>query len=82
MQLQLQYYQISIHALREEGDVRVRNRVVVDVISIHALREEGDHGRAQVLQKHGISIHALREEGDMPRTTAATPWSYFYPRPP
>ena len=34
---------ISIHALREEGDKRIlRNRPVVDDISIHALREEGD----------------------------------------
>ena len=34
---------ISIHALREEGDVRIRPRIVeVQVISIHALREEGD----------------------------------------
>ena len=34
---------ISIHALREEGDeVRGDFRVVVRLISIHALREEGD----------------------------------------
>ena len=39
--------EISIHALREEGDVQV-NRVVSArcLISIHALREEGDLGSA------------------------------------
>ena len=33
---------ISIHALREEGDIRLRGLLVVRDISIHALREEGD----------------------------------------
>ena len=34
---------ISIHALREEGDPGVRHGCALDVgISIHALREEGD----------------------------------------
>ena len=34
---------ISIHALREEGDVRdIRCSYRIDAISIHALREEGD----------------------------------------
>ena len=37
------FLDISIHALREEGDVRVDDiRVIADTISIHALREEGD----------------------------------------
>ena len=57
---------ISIHALREEGDLLL---VFVDafffVISIHALREEGDL-RPQLAMPLWflISIHALREEGD------------------
>ena len=35
---------ISIHALREEGDCPVRVGDLRDIeISIHALREEGDH---------------------------------------
>ena len=35
--------QISIHALREEGDLRFRQCACeIVVISIHALREEGD----------------------------------------
>ena len=33
---------ISIHALREEGDVIVRIGCPREEISIHALREEGD----------------------------------------
>ena len=33
---------ISIHALREEGDVEVADSVREERISIHALREEGD----------------------------------------
>ena len=35
-------YTISIHALREEGDIDVHVTVIHDRISIHALREEGD----------------------------------------
>ena len=34
---------ISIHALREEGDVRPNDGYVTTDISIHALREEGDN---------------------------------------
>ena len=33
---------ISIHALREEGDMFIGNFAVTRFISIHALREEGD----------------------------------------
>ena len=33
---------ISIHALREEGDLVALLLAVLHVISIHALREEGD----------------------------------------
>ena len=37
------YEQISIHALREEGDARVIRAIYKNsAISIHALREEGD----------------------------------------
>ena len=46
--------EISIHALREEGDVR--NFIcpkATDAISIHALREEGDPLRAPVLRLRG-----------------------------
>ena len=33
---------ISIHALREEGDLTVYKQIGLIFISIHALREEGD----------------------------------------
>ena len=35
---------ISIHALREEGDVSTVDTPLPKKFSIHALREEGDHG--------------------------------------
>ena len=40
---------ISIHALREEGDLSIFNRVDAVRISIHALREEGDSHKPTVL---------------------------------
>ena len=58
--------EISIHALREEGDEREVKPYERQYISIHALREEGDVGHGIVVHRSGISIHALREEGDMP----------------
>ena len=42
---------ISIHALREEGDVRTGNdELDSQIISIHALREEGDRGHQRGIQ--------------------------------
>ena len=56
---------ISIHALREEGDLFELHHHGGQTISIHALREEGDCRCAQTACGClGISIHALREEGD------------------
>ena len=56
---------ISIHALREEGDGPCSHHGWPAQISIHALREEGDRmdwkGGGKPVK---ISIHALREEGD------------------
>ena len=58
-------HQISIHALREEGDDAIGERQDVKrLISIHALREEGDVVAIAIVVGVGISIHALREEGD------------------
>ena len=56
--------QISIHALREEGDRSSRTFNARDNISIHALREEGDQNLVDLVDDVVISIHALREEGD------------------
>ena len=57
---------ISIHALREEGDLDILGVADLQQISIHALREEGDQGHTDgPAPPQGISIHALREEGDI-----------------
>ena len=63
----LQVLPISIHALREEGDVRHVPGQPAVPISIHALREEGDVLITLTRPIRGISIHALREEGDRER---------------
>ena len=55
---------ISIHALREEGDCSFPVQHLQTDISIHALREEGDHDSCEKYAAWRISIHALREEGD------------------
>ena len=55
---------ISIHALREEGDVIIKAVDILKQISIHALREEGDSWSPCLDAPFKISIHALREEGD------------------
>ena len=73
---------ISIHALREEGDFRLCAAFSSPPISIHALREEGDKALADELATRGISIHALREEGDCPQTASQPQPFDFYPRPP
>ena len=57
--------QISIHALREEGDNSLSTEDLVTRVFLStpsARRATGcPHSR---LQRLGISIHALREEGD------------------
>ena len=63
---ELNLFDISIHALREESDAIMS---VIDSnkfnISIHALREESDLYQTNLLSfYHWISIHALREESD------------------
>ena len=75
--------QISIHALREEGDrVKEVRHIPQTVISIHALREEGDARKARKERECKISIHALREEGDADCSSRLPGRSHFYPRPP
>ena len=75
---------ISIHALREEGDLLTAVACHGPLnISIHALREEGDgqHER-KLVRKADISIHALREEGDRPASRQSPCNLNFNPRPP
>ena len=45
------FYNISIHALREEGDTKISDKTVQIPISIHALREEGDRQRCKKHRK-------------------------------
>ena len=76
-------YGISIHALREEGDLGWENGEGFPHISIHALREEGDRSHRKGPRHRRISIHALREEGDRSTPGRSAAWeSNFYPRPP
>ena len=56
---------ISIHALRGEGDYVPSQLVgIYFEISIHALRGEGDRDKCTADAANEISIHALRGEGD------------------
>ena len=75
---------ISIHALREEGDLCVgKSGEEAGKISIHALREEGDLCVGKSGEEAGkISIHALREEGDATGAYCRAKADDFYPRPP
>ena len=73
---------ISIHALREEGDLQKHGFKRRLVISIHALREEGDvQGAWNRRERVLISIHALREEGDLPLSGAANVVAIFLSTP-
>ena len=73
---------ISIHALREEGDIKARKQLIKKLISIHALREEGDLLNSKTWYSPKISIHALREEGDACIRGRFLVAADFYPRPP
>ena len=75
---------ISIHALREEGDVDsviiiYRSVIFLSTPSARRATFAGPLGAVVLC----ISIHALREEGDSGTfTRTATAGSDFYPRPP
>ena len=47
---------ISIHALREEGDVQLDFLMLQALISIHALREEGDLERANHIRRINLFL--------------------------
>ena len=75
--------EISIHALREEGDgCRPFEADLRGVISIHALREEGDASISEAgADLVDISIHALREEGDWDSSIHSLPEQVFLSTP-
>ena len=74
---------ISIHALREEGDLpsRTIQSSALLFLSTPSARRATHNNFAQRIPVI-ISIHALREEGDLSRTLLQTSTLYFYPRPP
>ena len=76
-------FDISIHALRGEGDPGRGLCATRTRISIHALRGEGDaKGDGWHCMTAAISIHALRGEGDRWAPRERNDLLYFYPRPP
>ena len=69
-------FEISIHALREEGDVMTSEDLLDEEISIHALREEGDMASVALMVRHMgfLSTPSAR------RATVCNPpqsWIYF-----
>ena len=75
--------EISIHALRVEGDFIAIVVLFALEISIHALRVEGDcRVQNRICCGVRISIHALRVEGDLSGGNCSNLSGDFYPRPP
>ena len=75
--------EISIHALREEGD---RSTMPLRFVPCNFYPRPPRGGRRVAvrlaLSGVGISIHALREEGDSPGSAQRSSPFDFYPRPP
>ena len=75
--------EISIHALREEGDRRKTANLRGGIISIHALREEGDV--KDIMSTIGcsefLSTPSVRRATRHPRRLGEQRRD-FYPRPP
>ena len=74
---------ISIHALREEGDRGLTLMVAsaVTFLSTPSVRRATCHG-LRWPSLYTISIHALREEGDRSIVSSWQRKKHFYPRPP
>ena len=75
---------ISIHALREEGDLFPSSLIfAIFSISIHALREEGDPGRSKRERRRWQFLSTPSARRATPFPTPLCVWSAdFYPRPP
>ena len=75
--------EISIHALREEGDA-FTVRPLLSVFYFYPRPPRGGRpSRIRAGSRQGrISIHALREEGDTTICRFRGGKAYFYPRPP
>ena len=76
--------QISIHALREEGDApKTSSRVgALSFLSTPSARRATLQPIIRLGLQIVISIHALREEGDPRYSPGGWSAEYFYPRPP
>ena len=74
---------ISIHALREEGDMFGENdtNYWAEFLSTPSARR-ATVSVGQCIMESIISIHALREEGDIIYVGALFEIYHFYPRPP
>ena len=73
---------ISIHALREEGDVYDPDGFGQSDISIHALREEGDTGATAYNWKLAYFYPRPPRGGRPPGDSFFARPRNFYPRPP
>ena len=79
----LRHGNISIHALREEGDDK--HALVIKLLKIFLSTpsaRRATQSRTVTSGGSGISIHALREEGDQSGSAASKTTRNFYPRPP
>ena len=75
--------QISIHALREEGDLSSGSGGVWAAVFLST--PSARRATTEVCEHWviiAISIHALREEGDLPELGSDRRRNDFYPRPP
>ena len=76
------WHKISIHALREEGDMAVRAGCCCSTYFYPRPPRGGRHAeRCDAPNRFKISIHALREEGDTLPSTVAMPWELFLSTP-
>ena len=77
------FYNISIHALREEGDIKHLQALSGVRISIHALREEGAALSGSRLPRslQFLSTPSARR-ATYPAQICQPPKTNFYPRPP
>ena len=75
---------ISIHALREEGDLSYGICLLFGAaISIHALREEGDDVGGQLFQVYVLFLSTPSARRATKSSLTASPRTdNFYPRPP
>ena len=74
---------ISIHALREESDLRQKGRLLPVTISIHALREESDYTKLTMVVNLAVFLSTLSVRRATVALKAATiHLNHFYPRSP